>query len=75
MSQVLLYNRHMFVWLDKLGCDNCNYIRKYGYSIRGLTPRCRRLLASDMRQSCGHVIQSCDLNYCVCMYQLSHTII
>lgn len=25
MSQVLLYDRRMFVWLDESGCDNCNY--------------------------------------------------
>ena len=66
MSQVLLYNRHMFVWLDESGCDNCNYIRKYGYSIRGLTPRCRRLLVKGTRISVIAAMASDGLVVCEC---------
>ena len=35
MSEVLLFPKEMFVWVDETGCDRRNYMRKYGYSLRG----------------------------------------
>ena len=44
MAQVLLYDKDKFVWLDETGCNNSNYMRKYGYAIRGETPHCHTML-------------------------------
>ena len=66
MSQVLLYNRQMFVWLDETGCDNCNYVRKYGYAIRGLTPVCRRILIRGTRISIITAMGTDGLVACEC---------
>ena len=35
MSEVLLFPKEMFVWVDETGCDRRNYMRKYGYALRG----------------------------------------
>ena len=37
MAQVSLYDPSMLVWLDESGCDSRNTIRKYAYSMRGMT--------------------------------------
>lgn len=66
MSQVLLYDRRMFVWLDESGCDRNNYMRKYGYAIRGQAPRCRRLLVRGTRISVIAAIASDGLVACEC---------
>ena len=31
-------SKDLFVWVDETGCDRRNYVRKYGYAIRGQTP-------------------------------------
>ena len=36
--------KEQFAWLDETGIDDRTYMRKYGYAIRGDTPRYRRLL-------------------------------
>lgn len=51
MAQVLLRRSEMYVWLDETGCDNRNYMRKYGYALRGSVPICHRLLARGQRVS------------------------
>ncbi len=51
MAKALLYKRDMYVWLDEAGCDNLNFMRKYGYSIRGEVPVCHRLLVRGQRVS------------------------
>ena len=59
IAQVQLYDRQKFVWLDETGCDNRDYMRKYGYVIRGQTPHCRRLLVRGNRISVIAAI-ACD---------------
>ena len=66
MAQVLLYHRSMFVWLDESGCDKRNFMRKYGYSIRGQTPRCHRLLLRGTRISVIAAMASDGLVACEC---------
>ena len=39
----------MFVWTDEGGSDSRNHIRKYGYVLRGMTPKCHRLLVRGTR--------------------------
>lgn len=51
MATILLHKKEQFVWLDETGCDNRNYMRKYGYAVKGDTPRCRRLLTRGKRIS------------------------
>ena len=40
MSQMFLFNREPFVWVDETGTDGRDHIRRYGYTLRGLTPVC-----------------------------------
>ena len=51
MSEVLLYRKEMFVWLDETGCDNRSYMRKYGYAIKGDVPIYQRFLVRGTRVS------------------------
>ena len=44
MAQCLMFKREMLVWTDETGSDSRNHIRKYGYSLRGMTTECHRLL-------------------------------
>ena len=39
----------MFVWIDETGSDNRNSFRMYGYTLRGLTPVCHRILSRGKR--------------------------
>ena len=45
------YNPDMFIWIDETGSDRRNSIRKYGYSLRGITPRICQLRVSGKRIS------------------------
>ena len=40
MAEVLEYPREQFVWIDEMGSDRRDAMRKYGYAIRGETPQC-----------------------------------
>ena len=51
IAQALLYKRDLFVWLDETGCDKRSCMRKYGYAIRGETPKCHRILVRGQRIS------------------------
>ena len=51
MAQVLLYDKDKFVWLNETVCNNRNYIRKYGYAIRGETPHCHTMIVRGTRIS------------------------
>ena len=51
MAQALLFRKDLFVWVDETGCDRRNYIRKYGYAIRGHTPVSHHLLVRGKRIS------------------------
>lgn len=42
MAQMMLYPTNFFVWLDEMGSDKRDQIRRFGYHIRGLTPVYRR---------------------------------
>ena len=35
----------MFGWVDETGADSRDHIREYGYSLQGMTPESKRLLA------------------------------
>ena len=45
------YNPDMFIWIDETGSDRRNSIRKYGYSLRGITPCTCELHVSGKRIS------------------------
>ena len=51
MAEISIYDPSMFIWIDETGCDRRNSIRKYGYSVRGITPRDHRLLLRGARVS------------------------
>ena len=39
MAEISAYDPSMLVWLDETGCDKRNFVREYGYALRGMTPR------------------------------------
>ena len=49
MAQALLSSKDLFVWVDETGCDRWNYVRKYGYAIRGQTPVSSQFLVRGKR--------------------------
>ena len=52
MAQIAAsYHPDMFIWIDETGSDRRNSIRKYGYSLRGITPRTYQLRVSGKRIS------------------------
>lgn len=38
MNEMKLFDADMILWLDETGSDRWNSLRKFGYSLRGLTP-------------------------------------
>ena len=58
MANVSLYDVSMLVWLDESGCDDRNYRRKYGYSMRGIPPCDHRLLVRGTRYSAIPVVSA-----------------
>lgn len=48
---VALYEPHMMVFVDETGSDKRDSLRKYGYSLRGKTPRSCKLLSRGERIS------------------------
>ena len=44
MSEVLLFRKELFVWVDESGCDKRDQIRRYGYALRGERPVYHRFL-------------------------------
>ena len=51
MADISLYDVSMLVWLDESGCDDRNYRRNYGYSMRGIPPCDHRKLTRGTRYS------------------------
>lgn len=51
MAQTMHYPVDFFVWVDEIGGDQWDHIRKFGYQIRGLAPTYHRHLSSDTRMS------------------------
>ena len=43
--------RRFFVWVDESGSDAHKWMRKFGYSLRGLPPVCHRFMAHGKRIS------------------------
>ena len=58
MSEVLFFKRDMFVWLDETGCDRRNFMRRYGYALRGERAVERRFLARGIRTNAIAAISS-----------------
>ena len=51
ISDVSVYSKDMLVFVDETGADRRNTLRKYGYSLRGKTPRSYELLIRGERVS------------------------
>ena len=51
ISDVSVYLRHMLVFVDETGADRRNTLRRYGYSLRGKTPRSHELFVRGERIS------------------------
>ena len=68
MAEVTTYDPRMLIWLDETGCDRRNCVRKWAYSIRGMTPRDHRLLARGTRYSAIPVL-SLDGIHDVCFFE------
>ncbi len=51
MARVLSFKRDMLVFVDETGSDARNYVRKFGYSLRGTRAECLKLLARGKRIS------------------------
>ena len=49
ISDESLYYKDMLVFVDETGADKRNTFRKYGYSLRGKTPRSHELLVRGER--------------------------
>ena len=68
MAEVTAYDPRMLVWIDESGCDRRNCIRKWAYSIRGMTPRDHGLLARGVLYSAIPVV-SLDGIHDVCFFE------
>ena len=64
MARVLSpgFIRSMFVFVDETGSDARNYMRKFGYSLRGMRTECPRFLARGHRLSAIDYI-SCTISF------------
>ena len=51
MANILQYPRDFQVWVDETGSDRRDQLRKFGYTLRGLPPVCKRLRARGTRIS------------------------
>ena len=51
MARTFPYPRNFFVWLDETGSDCRSHTRKYGYSLKGVTPIYHRHLVRGKRIS------------------------
>ena len=49
MAHCTAFHSNQFVWVDKTDSDSRDHIRKYGYSIRGITPVSHRLMVRGTR--------------------------
>ena len=59
LSQCLLLDPAMFVWVDESGTDRRDSIRSYGYALQGMTPVSHRFLSHEKRIN---VIAAMSLN-------------
>ena len=58
MAQALSFPREFFVWVDETGSDARNYMRKFGFSLRGMRAECHRIIVHGERISAVAAISS-----------------
>ena len=58
MAQALSFPREFFVWVDETGSDARNYMRKFGFSLRGMRAECHRIIVRGERISAVAAISS-----------------
>ena len=51
IAEMHCYSRDQLVWVDEMGCDRRDYVRRYGHALRGQVPVCHRLLHRGQRYS------------------------
>ena len=56
-----MFTADKFVWIDESGSDTRNYIRKFGYSVRGITPVSHRFFYRGKRTNAIAAISSTGL--------------
>ena len=61
LAEVLLYSKEQFVWIDEIGCDRRDQVRKSGYALRGERPVYHRLLHRGRRISAIAALASSGL--------------
>lgn len=49
--EMTVFSEDMFVFVDESGADQRNLLRQYGYSVRGMTPKCCNLFVRGERIS------------------------
>lgn len=59
VSDASIYQQQMLLFIDETGMDRRDTIRKYGYSVRGHTPRSHKLLYRGKRVS-AITVMSCE---------------
>ena len=63
MGTAMMYKKEQFVWLDETGTDNRTYMRRYGYAMRGDTPRYHRSLNRGTRTSVITALSTDSLDF------------
>ena len=61
ISEVLEFDSSMLVFVDETGSDQRNSVRKYGYSLRGMTPVAYQLCVYGKRMSAIGVVTTCGI--------------
>ena len=61
LAQCFMFTADKFVWIDESGSDTRNYIRKFGYSVRGTTPVSHRFFHRGKRTNATAAISSTGL--------------
>lgn len=49
LAHCFTFSADKFVFVDESGSDARNHVRKFGYTVRGMTPICHRFLARGQR--------------------------
>ena len=64
MAEIPLYDPSMFIFVDEMGSDKRNSLRRYGYALRGLTPRTYSFLSRGRRISAIAAITTTEFLDC-----------
>lgn len=51
MAEITAYEPETIVWIDESGCERRNSMRKFAYTLKGVTPVDHRILARGKRYS------------------------